>query len=85
MSKKIIKVGFFIAGTFPAIFIVLAVLSALIPGCSLGGSGGPAFGCKVLSISFNWLIGFATPAFVISFFTVPIGLLILLIGAIWLD
>jgi hypothetical protein len=81
MAKTVIKVGLVVAGIFPSIFIVLVGLSALMPGCSLGGSGGPAFGCKLLGISFDWLIGWATPAFVISFFTVPIGLLTFLIGA----
>jgi hypothetical protein len=85
MSRKSTKTGLFVAGVFPAIFIILAVLSSLMPGCSIGGSGGPASGCFVLGISFNWLINFATLAALISIFTVPIGLLICFIGVFWMD
>ena len=80
-SGKFVRTGVFIAAFFPLVFLLLAGISLLIPGCTIGGSGGPAFGCKVLGISLNWLITFATPAFVFSFFAVPIGLLICLIGA----
>jgi hypothetical protein len=85
VSTKIVRAGAFIAAIFPAVFLLLAGFSSLISGCTIGGSGRPAFGCKVLGISFNWLITFATPAFVFSFFTVPLGLLVCLVGAFWPD
>ncbi len=85
MSRNSLKAGLIVAAICPAVFIVTAGLSSLMPGCSLGGSGGPAHGCAVLGISFDWLIGFATPAFVYSFFTVPIGLLICFIGSFIAD
>jgi len=81
MTNKITKVGMFIAAVFPLAFVILAGLSALIPGCVPGGSGGPAYGCFVLGISLNWLINFVTLSFVISFFSVPIGLLVCLVGS----
>ena len=83
MSKKLSKAGLIIAGFCPAIFVLLALLSILIPGCVIGGSGGPAFGCHILGISFDWLITWATPAFVFSFFTVPIGVLVTLVASFW--
>ena len=82
-SRMIVRAGVFIAASFPVVFLLLAALSSLIPGCTIGGSGGPAFGCRVLGISIDWLVTFATPAFVFSFFTVPIGLLICLGGSFW--
>jgi hypothetical protein len=85
MSRGSFKAGLIIAAICPAVFIITAALSLLMPGCSLGGSGGPAGGCAVLGVSFNWLIGFATPAFVFSFFTVPIGLFIVFVGAFFSD
>jgi hypothetical protein len=81
MFNKVIKAGLLIAGIFPLVFLLLAGLSSLIPGCTIGGSGGPAFGCQVLGVGFDWLITWATPAFVFSIFTVPIGLLVALVGA----
>jgi len=81
MSNKTITVGLLIAAAFPLTFAVLAGLSSLIPGCVPGGSGGPAYGCLVFGISLNWLINFVTLTFVISFFSVPIGILICLVGA----
>lgn len=77
----LVKAGVFIAVSCPLVFGVLTGLSLLIPGCVIGGSGGPAFGCQVLGISFNWLISWATPAFVFSFFSIPIGVLVGVVGS----
>jgi hypothetical protein len=72
----IVNVGLIIAAFGPLMFAALALFAQLMPGCVLGGSGGPAYGCTLIGVSFNWLISWATPMFVISFFTVPIGVLI---------
>jgi hypothetical protein len=82
-TSKIVSAGVLIAALFPVVFLLLVGFSLLIPGCTLGGSGGPAFGCKVLGFSVNWLITLATSAFVFSFVTVPIGLFICFFGSIW--
>lgn len=71
-----------LASICPRILFVLGGLSTLIPGCNLGGSSGPASGCLVIGISLNGLFTWATVAFVASFFTVPIGLIICLVGII---
>jgi hypothetical protein len=76
MAARIVIVGLGIAALGPLTFWALAQFSQVMPGCVIGGSGGPAYGCTLMGVSFDWLITWATPIFVISFFTVPIGLLI---------
>jgi len=82
-SRTLVIVGLVIGGLCPLTTALLIGVSLLMPGCSLGGSGGPAYGCHVGSFSLDWLIGLVTPAFVLSFFTAPAGLLFCLVGAIW--
>jgi hypothetical protein len=82
MAAKIAIAGVVIALLPPLAFGALALFAHFIPGCSLGGSGGPAYGCSILGIGFNWLISWATPAFVISFFSIPIGMLVTVVGAV---
>lgn len=76
------KSGLILAGLFPMLAVLLLGLGAIIPGCNLGGSGGPASGCDLIGVDFSGLVGLGTYAFVISFFTVPLGGLIALIGSI---
>jgi hypothetical protein len=78
----LLVLGAFIAVTGPLIVAALGALSTQLPGCSIGGSGGPAYGCRLAGTDIDALIGLVTPAFVISFFTVPAGLLLILIGAL---
>ena len=80
MSRKIAIFGAATAAFFPFAFLILALFAQAIPGCVIGGSGEPAYGCAIWGLSFNWLITWATPAFASSFFTVPLGLLLLLVG-----
>ncbi|MES3024547.1 MAG: hypothetical protein V4857_23510 [Pseudomonadota bacterium] len=75
------KFGLILAGLFPIIAFIILSLGSLLPGCNLGGSGGPASGCQLIGIDISALIGFGTTAFVLSFFAVPIGLIIAVIGA----
>lgn len=76
------RFGFILAGLFPLLALLLLGLGALIPGCNLGGSGGPASGCNLIGADVSPLVGLGTYAFVISFLTVPLGGLIALIGSI---
>jgi hypothetical protein len=57
----------------------------LMPGCT-GGSSGHASGCYFFGLNLNWFVQLGTVAFVGSFITVPIGLVVLLLGTIasWL-
>lgn len=77
-----VRTALAITAFFPLLFVLLAAFSQLMPGCSLGGSGGPAYGCSLFGIGFNWLVGLATPAFVISFFTVPLGVIFTIVAFI---
>ena len=84
MAGRIVVAGVVVAAFGPLAFGVLAFFSQLMPGCVIGGSGGPAYGCMLVGVNFNWLITWATPMFVISFFSVPIGLVIAGAGAVGL-
>lgn len=76
----------FIAGVLLAIFfpLVSAITGALhmLMGCSGGGSSGPVGGCSLLGLQFNFPANLATPAAVVSFVTVPLGLLLCILGLI---
>ena len=55
---------------------------ALMPGCT-GGSSGPAAGCYLLgAVNLNWLVQLGTLAFVASFITVPVGVLVFILAGI---
>jgi hypothetical protein len=82
VAGRIVIAGLVIAALGPLLFGALALFAQLMPGCVIGGSGGPAYGCTLIGVSFNWLITWATPMFVISFFTVPIGVLITVGGVV---
>jgi hypothetical protein len=83
-AKHVLLVlGAIVALAGPMLFMVLGGLSAQLPGCVIGGSGGPAYGCRLAGFDIDGLIGLVTPAFVISFITVPAGLLLVLLGALW--
>lgn len=84
MAGRILIAGLAVAAFGPLVFGVLVLFSQLMPGCVIGGSGGPAYGCTLGGVGFNWLITWATPMFVISFFTVPIGVLIAGAGVVGL-
>lgn len=56
-------------------------LSEFMPSCQWAASA-PAGGCFLFGIDLNWLITASTIAFVGSFFSIPIGIAIAIIGAI---
>lgn len=82
MPLKVVIAGVVVAALCPMTFGALLLFAQSMPGCNIGGSGGPAGGCSLWGVSFNWLISWVTPLFVISFFTVPIGVLIAGVGFI---
>ena len=74
MGRKFFIATVIIAASAPLIFAVGLALSHFMPHCAWAASA-PAGGCELLGLSFNWLITASTVAFVASFFSVPIGLL----------
>lgn len=81
MGRKLLIAGVVVGLLFPALFIV-GMIAHWAMGCTGGGSSGPVHGCHVLGLKFNFIAAMATPAFVASFFTVPIGILLATVGGI---
>lgn len=79
--KKLFFAGLILAASGPAITLFGFAAHELM-GCSGGGSSGPVSGCHIFGFEFNFFASLATPAFLLSFFAVPLGLLLCLIGAI---
>jgi hypothetical protein len=76
MQRVLLWIGLLLLAGFPIAAFVGVGSMALMPGCT-GGSSGPASGCYLLGvINLNWLVQLGTIAFVASFFTVPISVLI---------
>lgn len=74
------KFGLILAGLFPLLAVLVLGLGSIIPGCSIGGSSGPAAGCRLIGFDISDLITFGTLAVIVSFFTVPLGAIIACIG-----
>jgi len=73
--------GLLAAVLLPVFAGLLLGLASLMPGCHGGGSSGSAMaGCTLGGFSFNGLLELLTPAILLSFVTVPVGLLLCLIG-----
>jgi hypothetical protein len=51
-------------------------------GCTGGGSSGPVTGCHLLGVEFNLIASLATPTFVAAFFSVPLGVLMCVVGLV---
>jgi len=79
MPRRIVIAGLLVALVCPAIAAVGLWSTHFMPGCT-GGSSGPASGCLLAGVSFNWLVQLATLAVLASFVTVPVGALITLCG-----
>ena len=79
MLRRIVIAGLLVALVCPAIAAVGLWSTHFMPSCT-GGSSGPASGCLLAGVSFNWLVQLSTPAFLASFVTVPVGALIALCG-----
>ena len=80
-GKALFVTGLILAVIGPAV-TVCGLTAHQLMGCSGGGSSGPASGCHIFGIEFNFFAALAMPAFVISFFSVPLGLLLCILGAI---
>ncbi len=79
MGDKIRIASLIIILLCPLIFGIGAGLSYFMPQCTWAASA-PAGGCILLGINLNWLITLATIAFVGSFFAVPFGVVVNIIG-----
>jgi hypothetical protein len=74
MGRKFLIAAVSIAASAPLIFAIGFAISQFMPHCTWAASA-PGGGCELFGLSFNWLITTSTVAFVASFFSVPIGLL----------
>jgi hypothetical protein len=83
MPRKVVIAGLVFTVACPLVAAVGLWLSQFMPGCT-GGSSGPAAGCYLHGVNFNWFVHLATLAFLGSFFAVPLGLVVTLIGTVML-
>ncbi len=73
--------GLIVALLLPIFAGLLLGLVSLMPGCSGGGSSGSAMsGCTLGGVELNGLLRLLMPAIMLSFITVPVGLLLCLVG-----
>src|SRR4051812_31603146 len=79
MGSRLFIVGVAVAVFFPLVSIIGFAAHSLM-GCSGGGSSGPVGGCHLLGLEFNFPANLATPAFLASFFAVPLGVLLCVCG-----
>jgi len=83
MPRRIVIAGLLIGLVCPAIAAAGLWSMHFTPGCT-GGSSGPASGCYLVGVNFNWFVQLATLAFLASFFTAPVGALVTLCGVVML-
>jgi len=81
IGRRIFVSGLAIAAFFPAVS-AFGLAAHELMGCHGGGSSGPVGGCRMFGVEFNGFAAVATPAFVASFFTVPIGVLVCIVGLV---
>jgi hypothetical protein len=81
IGGKVIVFGLVIGILFPVLSLIGLTAHTLM-GCAGGGSSGPVSGCHAFGIEFNLIAALGTPAFVASFLTVPLGILLCVVGAI---
>jgi len=79
MGLRILIFGVAVAALFPLV-AAIGFSAHQMMGCSGGGSSGPVGGCYIFGIEMNVPANLATPAFVASFFAVPLGVLIGIVG-----
>jgi hypothetical protein len=78
--RALFKFGLLLVGVLPIVAFVGVGSMALMPGCT-GGSSGTASGCYLFGVvNLNWLVQLGTIAFVGSFITVPIGVVVILVA-----
>jgi hypothetical protein len=82
--RILVWIGSLLCMGLPTVVLVGFGAAALMPGCNVGGSGGPASGCYLFgAVNLNWLVDLGLVAFVGSFITVPVGLVILGLSVFW--
>ena len=81
MGKRVFIAGLVLTALFPFVAAIGFGAHAFMH-CSGGGSSGPVDGCQFLGMQFNFPANLATPAFVASFFAVPLGVLVSLVGLV---
>lgn len=82
MVKFLNWTGILLCLVLPAIAFIGIGSMSFMPTCT-GGSSGPASGCYLFgTINLNWLVQLGTFAFVGSFLTVPVGVVVLLLAGI---
>ena len=79
MGARVVFVGVALIVLVP-LFALVGLGSSQFLGCSGGGSSGPVSGCEIFGLSLNWFVSLATLAFIASFFSVPVGVVVLLCG-----
>lgn len=73
--------GLIVAILLPVCAGLLLGLSSLMPGCHGGGSSGSAMsGCELGGFNLDWLLELMTPSMLLSLVTIPVGLLLCLVG-----
>lgn len=80
--RKLFFTGLILAFIGPVVTAV-GIAAHQHMGCSGGGSSGPVSGCHIYGFEFNFFASLAAPAFVISFFAVPLGLLLCIVATIF--
>jgi len=79
MARKFLITAIVATASAPLLVGIGLALSHFMPHCTWAASA-PAGGCELLGLNLNWLITASTVAFAISFFSVPIGLVGVLVG-----
>ncbi len=82
MSPVVAKVGGLLIATPVVIYMLLMFSLQFMPGCEIG-SGGPANYCNLLGINLYLLLNWMLVGVIAGFFTIPLGVLILIIFAIF--
>ena len=80
-TRSVVRFGLFTLLICPAVMLVGAVLWPLMPSCR-GGSNAIT-GCILFGVNLNWLYDLFILAFLGAFFLVPLGILILVVGAVF--
>ncbi len=80
-NKTFFRVTFICTAALPLFAAVGFAFWLLMPSCT-GGSGDAPTGCTLLGINLNWLITLTILAAMGSVIAIPIGIALMLIGAL---
>lgn len=79
--KVLLATGLAVGVSLPVFAGILLGLTTLMPACHGGGSSGsPMSGCVLAGIDLNPLLDLLTPAILLALVTVPVGVVLCLIG-----